>query len=62
MSEWEWEEFTHKAATVATAALARDASTRTALEPLFNQTLLAHPDEEDRLLAVWDRLTSRAVL
>lgn len=62
MSDWERDEFTRAAARLAAATLARNEPIRPALEPLFHQALRAHPDEEDRLLALWDRLTSRRVL
>lgn len=62
MSDWEREEFTRTAANLSAATLARNEPVRPALEPLFRQALEAHPDEEDRLLALWDRLVSRQVL
>ena len=62
MSDWEREQFTEQAATQAAAALARENDIRTTLAPLFRQALVTHADEEDRLLELWDRLSSRPVL
>lgn len=62
LSDREREEFTLAAARVATEALARGEDARRALGPLFHATLQAHPDEEDRLLRVWDELLARPEL
>ena len=62
MSDWEREKFTLKVATLAAETLARGGEIRRALSPFFHQALSQHPDEEDRLLQLWDRLTSRPAL
>ena len=62
MTDWERETFTREANTLAADALARGNDLRAALVPSFYQALRAHPDEEDRLLELWDRLNSRPVL
>lgn len=62
MSDREREEFTLAAARVAVDASSRGEDTRAALSPLFAGALRAHPDEEDRLLQVWDNLLARPEL
>ena len=62
MTDWEREKLTLAAATLAAAALARGEDVRPALSPLFHQALLQHPDDEVRLLELWDKLCSRPVL
>ena len=62
MTDWEREKFTLAAAALGAAALSRGEDVRAALSPLFHQVLLSHPDEEDRLLELWDKLSSRPVL
>jgi hypothetical protein len=62
MTDWEREKFTHETATRAAETLARGDNLRLDLAPLFRQALLCHPDEEDRLIELWDKLTSRPVL
>ncbi len=62
MTDWEREKFTHAAATLAAATLARGEDVRPALSPLFYQALRQHPEDEHRLLELWDKLSSRPVL
>ena len=62
MSVREREEFTLAAARVAADAGARGGDPRQALSPLFADALRAHPDEEDRLLEIWDKLLARPEL
>jgi hypothetical protein len=62
LSDREREEFTRAAARLAADALTRGEDARRALSPLFCATLQAHPDEEDRLLQVWDSLLARPAL
>jgi hypothetical protein len=62
MTDWERERFSCEAATLAAEMLARGAAIRPALSPLFHRTIHQHPDEEDRLLELWDKLSSRPVL
>ncbi len=59
MSEQERAKFAHEAGMQAAEIVARREVLRTALLPTFHQTLRQHPDEEDRLLELWDQLTSR---
>jgi hypothetical protein len=59
MSEPERNYFRQEAGAAATAALANGVDIRTALESRFGEARRHHPDEEDRLLALWDELTSR---
>ena len=62
MTDWEREKFTGEVATLAAVALARGEDLRPTLAPPFQRALARHPDDEDRLLALWDKLTSRQVL
>ena len=50
---------TVRARSRADAARALGADVRAALEPMFQRELEIHPDEEDLLLELWDRLTGR---
>jgi hypothetical protein len=62
MSAFQREEFSRSATTLASETLARNGDLRSSLSPLFQQARHEHPDEEDRLLELWDRLTSHRVL
>jgi hypothetical protein len=62
MTVWEWEEFTASASAAATSAHQRQENLHASLAPLFLHAKRQHPDDEDRLLALWDRLTDRARL
>ncbi len=61
MTDWELEQLAQRAAMLAADAVARGIDARAALAPLFREELRAHPDEEDRLLELWDRICSRPV-
>lgn len=58
-TQWERSQFKRDAEVCAAAARDRGADVRAALEPMFQRELEVHPDEEDLLLELWDRLTGR---
>lgn len=62
MSERERNNFRHEMGHAAAAALARGEEVRAVLEPPFRAARKRHPDEEDRLLELWDELVSRPVI
>lgn len=62
MSDRERREFTAQAASLAAAALSRGEAINPSLTSFFQQAIARHPDEEDRLLELWDELTSRPTL
>jgi len=62
MSEFQHEEFSQTAASLASETRARGGDLPSALSPLFQKALREHPDEDDRLLELWDQLTSRRLL
>ncbi len=59
---WDRESFISTASRLAADARARGEPVAPVLSPLFHQALFQHPDEEDRLLELWDELTARQVL
>jgi hypothetical protein len=61
-TQWERSQFKRDAETRAADARVRGEDPRAALEKMFREELAAHPDEEDLLLELWDRLTGRQVL
>jgi len=62
MNVREWEEFKASTSAAATSAHRNRENVPAALAPLFRHARRLHPDDEDRLLALWDRLTDRAML
>lgn len=62
MTDWDVESFRISTTQRAAELQARGGDVRSALAPLFQQAAAHHPEEEDRLLELWDRLTSRPVL
>jgi hypothetical protein len=62
MSAFQREEFSRSAAGLAAETLARNGDLSSSLSPIFQRARHEHPDEEDRLLELWDRLTSRRLL
>lgn len=61
-TQWERSQFKRDAETRAAEARARGDEVRAALEKMFRDELASHPDEEDLLLELWDRLTGRQML
>lgn len=62
MSERERTNFRHETGATAAAALQSGLDVRTALEPAFRAARRRHPDDEDRLLELWDELVARPVI
>jgi hypothetical protein len=62
MSAFQREQFNRAAARLAAETLAQGGDVGPALSPMFQRALQDHPDEDDRLLELWDRLTSRQLL
>lgn len=62
MSERERMIFRQEAGAAAAAALARGLDVRVVLGPKFGEARIRHPEEEDRLLELWDELVSRPMI
>ena len=62
MADCEREDFTREANKLAAGAFAGGGDLRLALAAFFDAAFRQHPDEEDRLLELWAKLTSRQVL
>lgn len=61
-TQWERSQFKRDAEARAAEARARGDDPRAALGPMFRLELETHPDEEDLLLELWDRLTGRQIV
>ena len=62
MRDSEREQFTREASALAAETRIRGQNVEAALAPKFRAALLHHPDDEERLLEIWDEVTCRAVL
>jgi hypothetical protein len=62
MTDWELGDFEREANKLTIEVLEHGGDLRPALTDSFSRALRQHPDEEDRLLELWDKLTSRLVL
>jgi hypothetical protein len=62
MTDWELEKLTARAAELAAGSAAKTVDSRAKLGPLFREALRLHPDDEVRLLALWDEITARQLV